>query len=269
MIEIEVTLDNDLLLRLERFVSFSSAPATSAAVSEGARIVQHCWQDWAMGGALDGAAPIKRANGKLASSIKVERGGAFSASIGTDSPYMKRIQEGTPEVDMKKSYPYGNKSRVSKSGVPYLIIPFKWMTPNSSGTARAHSTMANTIDKKSLAVLRAKSFKKSLTTGEVHMEKNARGEDVPRANYSWGSRLKDSENPNEVGMVKTGEPRHTGYTTFRVITAAPNAHNAATWGAKWIRRAVGANDVVQAVEKACREKVEGVIEAGFLEDLGV
>ena len=42
------------------------------------------------------------------------------------------------EYDMKQTHPYGKKSRVSIKGIPYLIIPFRWGTPNGKDTKRAH-----------------------------------------------------------------------------------------------------------------------------------
>ena len=85
-----------------------------------------------MGGDLNGISNIKSPSSKLAQSIKIKKNAAFDVNIESDSIQAQRIQEGTPEHDMKTTHPYGNKSRVAKSGpnegVPYLIVPFRWGT---------------------------------------------------------------------------------------------------------------------------------------------
>ncbi len=265
MIRVDVTLSDNLLNEIrEQFAFFAGknasqiAPGTSRAVSVAAKIIQDTWRGWALGKSVEGAEDIKRANSRLASSINIQRAGDLDAEIGTNSPFMRRIQQGSPEYDMKKTYPYGRKSRVSKRGRPYLIIPFGWHTPNSKGGARAHGAMANTIPENLLGVVRK--MRRSFTTGETHIEKNARGEGIERAEYSWGDRLKADGNIG--GLVVMNNKRHTTFTTFRVISVDSPAGS-------WIRKEVPANDVVRAVERATRSSVEAVIEEGLRSDLGV
>ena len=265
MIRIDVTLDDGLLAQIrEQLGAFAGsnggeiAPGVKRAVGVSAKIIQDTWRGWALGKSVEGAADIKRANARLASSIRVKRTGDFDAEIGTDSPYMRRIQQGSPEYDMKKTYPYGKKSRVSKKGRPYLIIPFAWHTPNAKGGARAHGAEANTIPQNLMGIVRK--MRRSYTTGETHIEKNARGEGIARAEYNWGDRLKDPGNIG--GLVVMNGARHTTYTTFRVISAGSPAGS-------WIRKAVPANDVIRAVERATRGAVEAVMEEGLKSDLGV
>lgn len=265
MIRVDVTLSDNLLNEIRAQLSLFAgknggdiAPGMKRAVSMSAKIIQDTWRNWALGKSVEGAADIRRANSRLASSINTKMHGVFDAEIGTDSPYMRRIQSGSPEYDMKKTYPYGKKSRVSKKGRPYLIIPFTWHTPNAKGGARAHGSMANTIPENLLGVVRK--MRRSRTTGETHIEKNARGEDIARAEYDWGERLNAEGNAG--GLVVMNSSRHTAYTTFRVISADSPASS-------WIRKEVPANDVVSAVERAARPAVEAVIEEGLRSDLGM
>ena len=265
MISVDVTLSDNLLNELRaQLASFAGknggeiAPATSAAVSTAAKIIQDTWRGWANGASIEGADVIKKANSRLAASINVKMNGSLDAEIGTDSPYMKRIQQGSPEYDMKKTYPYGRKSRVSKRGRPYLIIPFTWHTPNAEGGARAHGSLANTIPENLLAVVR--SMRRSYTTGETHIEPNARGEGIARAEYSWGDRLSAEGNIN--GLVVFNNKKHTAFSTFRVISVDSPKNS-------WIRKEIPANDVAAAVERATRPAVEAVIEEGLKADFGV
>ena len=192
MFSVDVTLSDNLLNELRaRLAAFAGknggeiAPATSAAVSTAAKIIQDTWRGWAKGESIEGADDIRKASPRLATSINVKMNGSLDAEIGTDSPYMKRIQQGSPEYDMKKTYPYGRKSRMSKRGRPYLIVPFTWHTPNDEGGARARGSLANTIPENLLGI--ARGMRRSYTTGETRIEKNARGEDVERAEYSWAT----------------------------------------------------------------------------------
>ena len=265
MLSVDVTLSDNLLNELRaQLASFAGkngaavAPMTSRAVSFAAGIIRDTWRGWALGKSIEGAADIRKANSRLAASITVRRNGDLDAEIGTDSPYMRRIQQGSPEYDMKKTYPYGRKSRVSKRGRPYLIIPFTWHTPNAKGGARAHGSLANTMPENLLGIVR--SMRRSYTTGETHIEPNARGEGIARSEYSWGDRLKAEGNIN--GLIVMNGKKHTAFTTFRVISVDSPKNS-------WIRKEVPANDVVSAVERATRPAVEAVIEEGLKADFGV
>jgi len=282
MIKIDVDVDSGLLqelvYRLPAIFGEKVAPATQAAFQESARYVQSMWKGWAMGSPINGVQDIKKPNSKLAASIKIRKHGVFDAEIYTESPYMQRIQEGTPRLDMKETYPYGRKSRVSKirktkegekGGVPYLIIPFRWGTPNQEGKGRAH--FANFIETEAFKTIRKMKTSKRLAevdkkTGEItggitHMEKNYSGEDIERSDYEWGSRH-DTGNTedHESGMVRMSGGG--GYWTFRIISRDSPAN-------KWWKKAVPAVDVVGALESEVRPKIEDAIQAGLEADLDI
>lgn len=265
MIRAEVTLDNTLLLRIQTFLKQNGAdalPNTKAAFTDAARAIQEAWQNWAMGGKIEGAQNIKNPSTSIAQSIKVRHSGAMDVSIETDSLQMQQIQTGRRQYDLKDTHPYGNKSRMSKEGIPYLIIPFEWMTENDKGGHRAHATVANTIPAEVYALLKSKAFKPMLTTGEVHLEKNYKGEDIPRANYEAGYSQLEAKGTNMNGMVKANGTGHTSYTTFRIISAKSPA-------SKWIVPPIPANDVAGALAKQEAANAEAIIEAGFKDDLGM
>lgn len=235
-------------------------PRAKAAFDMAAKLIQKSWQNWAMGGSIAGAEDIKNPSPNLTRSIKIRRIGDFDISIETDSSYMDRIQNGTAEFDMKDTYPYGKKSRVSKKGIPYLIIPFQWGTPNSSGGARAH--FGNTITQEVYAILKSRKFKKSMRKTDTHIEPNYQGENIERSEYDWGDRFNDEDAGNMNGMVRMKANSKSTYFTFRVISANSPANS-------WKRKAVPPNDVVSAVEKATRKDVEALLQEGLEQELGL
>ena len=265
MIKVSVDLDNNLLMQIQaQLKAFAGEngknilPATKMAFDQCAALIQRSWRNWAMGGSIRGAADIRNPNPKLASSIHISRMHDFDVTIGTDSPYMERIRNGQEEFDMKEKYPYGRKSRVSKKGVPYLIIPFRWGTPNRNGGGRAH--FGNTIPLEVYKILQSRKFKKSSQKQTVHVEPNFKGEAIDRHEYDWGDRIKDEDLGNANGMVRMSSNPKSTYFTFRVISAKSPASS-------WIRKATPPNDVVQALKDSLRPQVENLIEQGFLADL--
>ena len=141
-----------------------------------------------------------------------------------------------------------------------MIIPFRWGTPNKDGSARAH--FGNTIPLEVYKILQSRKFRKSETTENTHPEANFKGENIERAEYDWGDRIKDEDAGNANGMVKMRSNTGSTYFTFRVISAkSPES--------AWVRKEVPANDVVSAVEKTTRQNVEDILEAGLEQDLGI
>ena len=271
MIKVDVVLTDDLLSQLKaQLNSFGGtnggklAPGTKRAFDMASKYIQRSWQNWARGGSIDSIENIKSPNNRLASSIKIRRNSDFDVNIETDSRYMERIQNGTPVYDMKTTYPYGAKSRVSKKGVPYLIIPFRWGTPNNKGGARSH--FGNTIPLEVYKIIGSRSFRRTIQTTETHVEGNYRGEAVVRHNYAtedgvdgWGDRLQADGNAN--GMVKMKSNTGSTYFTFRIISANSPKDS-------WIRKEVAPIDVVGGIERSTRGAVEEIMQAGLEQDLG-
>jgi len=234
-------------------------PQAKAAFDSAVYSIQKAWQNWAMGGSIEGAQNIKRPSPSLAQSIRVEYVNDFDAKIGTDSPEMQRIINGKPDIYMKeKSSPWltSRKTRKNKKGEPYLIIPFQWGTPNRTGANRAHFSAVNTIPK---AVYDAyvKKMSMSAKTGETYFTENIKGEMVERQKYDWGERLKADGNMN--GLVRMKANPKSTYFTFRVLSARSKAD--------WHIKAVPANPVVKSLENTMKPIVESTIAQGFKGDL--
>ncbi|MCL2174473.1 MAG: hypothetical protein FWB73_00360 [Treponema sp.] len=269
MMKFDVTVDSDILDRLATLGLGNSFPAANAAFGKSAKHIQGMWIGWGVGaGELDGIEKNKHPSTKYAQSIKIRKNAPFDVNIETDSPQMKRIQEGQPELDMKTTHPFGKKSRVSKDGVPYLIIPFRWGTPNDKGGKRAN--FQNVIPQNMHSAILAFDMEISqrLSTRPdgsqaVHIEKNYRGQPIQRDEYKWGGRLEAEGNVN--GLVRFPDNPKTNtatYFTFRIISAHSRKGS-------WIRKEIAPIDVVSALERTTRPAVEKMINAGFMADLGL
>jgi hypothetical protein len=279
MIRMQIEKDNphlENLLYLLGAAGRNTLPNTEAAMKEAAKIIQGRWVDFANGGSLKGIADtLKRPNGGYARSIKAKQIGAFAHEIYSEADIAKWIENGTEELDMKRTHPYGPRSRVSKkTGYPYLIVPFQWGT--KEGTARVGPK--NIVPEQLLSLMRSKKFKASTVKSETsNQSSNARGEMVNRNTYSWGDRAKGSDFAGTVeqkrladGMVRFEQgsaadnpkgKRYGGYFTFRIISAAPGAKG-------WIKPAMPARHVTKAVADETREKVNALIEARLKGDFG-
>lgn len=268
MVRISVVLQDEELNRLMSIfqgmsgnVGEKSFPNTFRAQKVAARSVQRAWQNWARGGSLDGAADIKSASPKLASSIKVNQMNDLSAEIYTESPQMQQIQEGTPDYDMKNEHYYkGRKSRVSKDGIPYVIIPLAWGTPNKDGSHKAHFSAANTIPMQVYQMVKQKnSFKRSERTDVTHLEPNARGEMIERHEYNWGD-VVDGVSGNVSGLYAFPDiNKGSKYFTFRIISA--NTEEG------WVRKGVPANDVTGALARKFEPMYQEMMKAALEADL--
>jgi hypothetical protein len=268
MIRFNITVDNDLLEQVVKRMPHNFdqrlVPATVAALNEAALYIRDIWRGWAMGGPIKGIKNIKHPSSKLYESIHIEENGPFNVFIRTDSPYAQRIQEGTPRLDMKTTHPYGKKSRITKSGPhkgkPYLIVPFRWGTPNDAGGARAHFGPTYIVPE--LYEI-TKHMKKSRRTGETHSENNYRGEAIQRSEYQWGGRLKTEGKSN--GMVRMDDKTTKGstYFTFRIISEAQRD----TKPNSWIRKEVKKIDVVSALIKMTKPTVDKLIQDSLREDI--
>lgn len=240
-------------------------PATSAAFHSSAEYVQNLWSNYVYGiGELDGIEPLEKPLNPKNVRFRIEDKGDFSSSIISNSQQLEAIQNGQKPVDydMKKTHPYGKKSRISKKGIPYLIIPFRWGTPNKKGTKRRWN---NVIPQKEYETI-VKGFELSKTTGLTHPETNYKGQAIDRAEYIWKTRLKevDAWDDRSVGMVKMKDIRGSTYFTFRIISAKSPAGS-------WLYHKDGKAgvDMLSALDRTARNGVEKIIESGINADLNL
>jgi hypothetical protein len=278
MVRIKVAINESLLQeildRLSVMANNKGMPGTAKAAAAAAASVQNTWQRYARGEiSLPGVPPMKKPSGGYIEGIKTIPQGDFDYDIVNTAKNAAAIEYGTPELDMKTTHPYGPRSRVSKKGTPYLIVPFNWKTPTALGSVMPRSIYN--------IVRNENKFERTIVDKTKHIESNARGEDVERDDYKhWGGRLtmpqifKAAETAptidtkqlfNMNGMVAMEESseksKHTQYYTFRVISAesAPGS---------WIKPASPASHVTQGVKSAVENDVNKLFEAGFRRDLG-
>jgi hypothetical protein len=285
MVKMNIAMDNDILQQLQMaLVRFGakSMPSTAATMRIGAHDIAERWRGFASGGSLKGVKPLVRPNRSYALGVKVQRLGPFEYEIFNESKTAQQIEEGTPELDMKTTHPYGQKSRVAQSGpnkgVPYLIVPFRWGTPGTKRNPRVG--FRNVMPQVVYNIVKNKmKFRQTKTTVPADksdfMTPNASGEMVGRAQYSdvtgkkaWGDTLSadmgGSVTNNMVGMSSmVGQNgRAAGYLTFRVISAASPLGS-------WIKPKVEPRHVVSALADDSRDMMNTLIEEAVREDLGL
>jgi hypothetical protein len=272
-------MDNDILLQLQMALArFGEGhlPSVSMAMQQSAGLVRGTWQGFARGGSLPGIESLKNPSGKYARSIRVDRKGPFDYEVYSEAEVADWIENGTEELDMKTTHPFGPRSRVSHTGknkgYSYLIVPFRWGTPRTVGFRNIIPESVYNI------VKNKKTFHQTKTTVSAdNGEKtpNARGEMVGKAQYSdvsgaksWGDRLAadmgEDITDNMVGMSSmVGQNgKAAGYLTFRIISAAPEATG-------WIKPAMRARSVTRAVASLTQETINDAIDSAAREDLGL
>ncbi len=267
MIRVSIEPDADDLREILSFFENNTmtglvAGAVKSAFDRVTAWVQSQWQDWAMGGKIEGVEKFRWPSASAARSFNVNRLGDLHAFIGTDDKSVERMQQGQEAYDMKKTYPYARKGRVSAKGVPYLIIPFRW----GAGQKRAH--FGGNVASKTVHDLLMER-KPSRKTGGTYETQNYKGIKTIRQRIDWGGRIGDGEGTDpdgrDVGMVRFADlPRGTGsYMTFRIISAKSPQES-------WWRKSVPGVDVQGQMDKALAPQVQSGIEEGvmgFLEGL--
>ena len=153
-------------------------PRTAAAMEAGAKLIQARWVEFAGGGALEGVKKLERPRGGYARSIRTERLGPYSHEVYSEAEVADWIENGTEILDMKRTHPFGPRSRVSEDGIPYLIVPFQWGT--KEGTKRAGPR--NIVPKNLLSSMRNKKrFERSTVKGKYRAQESVAGR--------WSGRL--------------------------------------------------------------------------------
>ena len=269
-VKVDVNIDelHKIASMFAKGLTENAFPNTAESVKEARDLAKQKWKDYLAGeSSLDGIEPVEKPNLKMVQSVKSEKKSAFNYSVYSENQQIEKIIEGEPAVnyDMKKTHPYGRKSRVSKKGVPYLIINFRWGTPNEKGGARARwnnfipQKVYNTSLKK---ILRSKSE----TTGLTHPELNFKGQAIDRNEYNWGGRLTENDawDDRSVGMVRMKDSANgkSVYFTFRIISAkSPQG--------SWIyhKDAKAPVDMIGALKRTVESDIRKIIEEGIKADV--
>jgi hypothetical protein len=149
-------------------------------------------------------------------SIRWQMVGPMSAEITTDFPLAGEIETGRPAKDLKRMLLTSKKTRQTKDGRKYLIIPFRHNTPSESGEV-AHAPQmppdiyAKAINLKASQVLSPGSVKPSTRL-------SASGHTVAQHSYAWGGRLPAGLAP-KLKMEHATDP-YAGMVRFNTSTPA-------------------------------------------------
>lgn len=241
----------------------AALPNTAAAFQRASQTVAQMWRGYLEGETtLNGIDFMDGITSAMVRSIREKRNSDFNYTVFSDNIQLEQKTHGskTVEYDMKRTHPYGNKSRVSKKGIPYLIIPFRWGTPNKAGTKRAHFNnvipQANYESNVKGLEISAKNALKN------YFENNYKGESIQRQGYDWAKfgRLKEDMawNDRSVGMVRMKDVTGSTYFTFRIISAKSPAGS-------WIYHREGKPgvDVISALERTAKPIIDRIIEKGI------
>lgn len=288
MIVLQAEMDQELVDVIARIRAFSQDfplsvlfPTAAQAVKAGAAAIQSQWKAYAGGEPLPSGDRIKRPTGGYAASINTRANSLWDYDITSKAAVARWLEEGTPELDMKETHPYGQRGRVAKKKikgvkgayryVPYVIVPFRWATPNAGAHMGVKNVIPEQIYKRILGGFRKGTFTKSVVLNAQTVSPNFWGNLESRATYDWGSRLKgvggnleglvamDATYENKGEGLKKARPTST-YFTFRVISADSPPGS-------WIKPATKPLKIAEQTAAFMSDKVSKMVEAGFYADL--
>lgn len=218
----------------------------TAAVEKTAQEVQSAWQ-----------AGIMKTSGvwldykkSAVASIQFQMQSYSSAEVFSEARSAIRIEEGFPERDLKLMLQTSKKTRATKAGKKYLIIPFRHNVPGS--TALAPAMPKNVYAK-------AKLLSPSSVVGKT-TRVSATGHVIPQSKYQWGSSLPTGMAPRKkpqhasdiyTGMKRfdtsSGKAKSSSYLTFRVMMEGAS---------KWLVPAKPGHYVLKSLSVAMQPRLE-------------
>ena len=246
----------------------AALPNTANALAQAAKYVHNMWTGYLTGSQpLNGIDFMSGVTSAMVRSIRSRYNGDLSYTIYSDNRQLEQKTHGSKEVeyDMKQTHPYGKKSRVSKKGIPYLIIPFRWGTPNGKGTKRAHFN--NVIPQASYETSVKGLAMSKVNIDKKYFEANVKGENIERQGYDWAKfgRLTEDQawDDRSVGMVRMKDMASgkSTYFTFRIISAKSPENS-------WIyhKDAIPAVDMMGALVRTVKPQVDFLLREGVKAD---
>lgn len=182
-------------IRAEVLAVASATPndfkALGGAVGDTAYLAKDLYESYLAGHPIPGRGQIKKP-AILKGQTICRPISALRWSIGHEDDAAKKIEEGTPEEDMKKRLPTAPKARKSKDGSLYLIIPFRHGVPGTRG-------LSSEMPKEVYKIAKAMSF--SHHKGVIGTRLSATGHQVPLFDYQWGDKMR-------MGMIPKAKPWH-------------------------------------------------------------
>lgn len=203
----KITLDLGSRLEMSAGINSKVFPLVNQAVNGIAQATAARW--------IESVQRAKMWSGEkdaYAKSITYRMTGDFSAVVETDYRLAAEIENGRPARDLKKMLDTSMKVRVSRTGLRYLIIPFRH---NADTVPQAAKSM-------SLSTITGRGRRLS-GTGAWSLKTQAPAT-VRQRPYNWGDRLGgDGVAKNQQGMVRMNTATSAGkkssaFLTFRVMS---------------------------------------------------
>jgi hypothetical protein len=260
MIDVDWNVLQDWIPALQTIITglhvdaFTSYAETSQVVAQAAL---DSYRGYLLGQPLPNGASIQHPSGTLAKGAVLAEKGFLDYFLENPISYAESVEKGVRQRDMKEMLPTSKKTRKSKDGTLYLIIPFRHGTPGTTGL----NAMPPRIHAMAMELSRSK------VTGS-HMEKSGTGYMVSRSNYKWGSKLSVAqiqssggsfkEQNRFQGMYKFRNARHTSYVTFRVMSQK---------SAGWVIPARPGIWAAKTAVQVAMEDGKGLLAQALLEDI--
>ncbi len=210
-------------------------PALAGTVAILAKAAHQQWLAYAQGEPLPNGQVIGVRSSTYHRSIQLEQISPFHYRCFSNLAYAEAIETGSPARDLKKMLDSSLKVRRTKDGKRYLIIPFRWGTPGTTGFGSNVMPQAVHNFWKPQSVPRSRVISlgtRPSGTGAFDI-KTRQPVLVPQRNYEWGARLTQKHlgaigiggqaAKRMAGMVNfrnpggSGGAAHSSYLTFRVM----------------------------------------------------
>jgi len=268
----------DLLASMEKIGSGADLVNTNIALDQVSNMIAKAW-----------GAKVGREK------IEIDKTSPTSRKVFSRDKLVHWLEDGLPGYDMRYTHTKGKKSRVVKPRIgPGGKVISQWKVKNPDGTHRtvmagssyliipffhAKKEGKGTTDKKIADFypdvqrqLKAEGFQKSsVVSSPANSNKvspNYWGEQVKRAEYSWGSKVQFPdvpENENLQGMVamdqSTKKKNMTGFMTFRVVSVNSPAGS-------WWHPGIKARHYLENIVNEGKAVIGQVIQDGLARDFG-
>lgn len=274
----------ELLASMENIGSGADLVNTNEALNQVSNMIARQWGD-KVGRDTQGR-----------SKIQIDKSSPTSRKVYSRDKLVHWLEVGLPGYDMRQTHTKGKKSRVVKprigpggkiitqwkvknpdgshrtvmAGSSYLIIPFfhKWKHGKGTESNKKLADYRYSIGKQ----MKTEGFQRSsiVTSAEdsSKVSPNYWGEKIKRAEYSWGSKVKfpdTPENANLQGMVamdqSTKKKKQTGFMTFRVVSVNSPAGS-------WWHPGIKARHHLENIVNEGKEVITQVIQDGLKRDFG-
>lgn len=224
----KIDLDLSGLIAAGGVITNAVMPTVHQAIGTIASVIEQDWKEHVLrAGGSGGLYAAER--DAYASSITWTYTSDFSAVVSASYKPAKEIEEGRPARDLKKMLNTSMKTRVSKTGKRYLIIPFRHNTPGMSAHASPMPQDIYSLAKK-LAPSKVTGVLQVPNQLGVHSVRTRGALLVSRNQYQWGDRLPPGLKPKlkphhatdiYAGMTRfdtsSGGAKSSAYMTFRMM----------------------------------------------------